>query len=100
MRRQALSMVVAFACVGAHEMNVSSSSATTTRTAQKQNDNSQAAYLRADDRIGDLLNHPAFGGFARLILPWDDRDYDDTMRLRDIGTLLPYHTHVNPNVVL
>jgi acetyl esterase/lipase len=100
MRRQALSMVVAFTCVGAHEMNVSSSSATTTRTAQKQHDNSQAAYLRADDRIRDLLNHPAFAGFSRLTLPWDDRDYDDTMQLRNIGALLPYHSHVNPDVVV
>ena len=41
-----------------------------------------------------------FAGFARLTLPWDDRDYDDTMRLTDIGALLPYHSHVNPDVVV
>ena len=99
MRTQALSMIVAFACVGAHEMNVSSSSATA-RTAQKQVDKSQAAYLRADDRISDLLNHRAFAGFSRLTLPWDDRDYDGTMPLRNIGALLPYHSHVNPDVVV
>jgi hypothetical protein len=29
----------------------------------------------------DLLNHPAFAGFAPLILPWDDRAYDDILRL-------------------
>jgi hypothetical protein len=33
-------------------------------------------------------------------LPWDDRRYDTTMRLRDIGSLLPYHTHVDPAVVV
>jgi len=26
-----------------------------------------------ESRIGDILRHPAFAGFARLLLPWDDR---------------------------
>jgi hypothetical protein len=56
--------------------------------------------LAVDDHITRVLNHPAFAGFGRLILPWDDGDYDETTRLRDIGTLLPYHTHVNPDVVV
>jgi acetyl esterase/lipase len=34
------------------------------------------------------------------MLPWDDRDYDDRMRFREIGSLLPYHTHVNPAVIV
>lgn len=57
-------------------------------------------HLSPDDRIGDLLNHPAFAGFARMILPWDDRIYDENMRLSNIGALLPYHSHVDtPTVV-
>ena len=46
--------------------------------------------LSADDTILDLLNHPAFAGFGRLLLPWDGHTYDDSMRLRDVGSLLPY----------
>lgn len=92
-------MVVAFSCVSANEMNISSSANATT-IAQEQNDKRQAAYLRTDNRIADLLNHPAFAGFARLTLPWDDRDYAETMRLTDIGALLPYHSHVSPDVVV
>lgn len=42
-----------------------------------------------------IRNHPAFSGFGRLILPWDDRPYDESMRLAEIGSLLPYHTHVH-----
>jgi len=57
-------------------------------------------HLTADDRIGNLLNHPAFAGFARQLLPWDGRAYDISMPLRDIGSLLPYHTHVEPGVVV
>jgi len=59
-----------------------------------------AVHLRIDDTIGDVLEHPAFAGFGRLLLPWDDRRFDTTMRLREIGSLLPYHTHVNPAVVV
>jgi acetyl esterase/lipase len=59
-----------------------------------------AVHLRIDDTIGDVLEHPAFAGFGRLLLPWDDRRYETTMRLREIGSLLPYHTHVDPSVVV
>src|SRR5207249_3739518 len=42
----------------------------------------------------------AFAGFSRLLLPWDDRRYNTTMPLRNIGSLLPYHTHVDPAIVV
>jgi acetyl esterase/lipase len=57
-------------------------------------------HLRVTDSIGDILTHPAFVGFGRLLLPWDDRRYDSAMRLSDVGALLPYHTHVAPAVVV
>jgi acetyl esterase/lipase len=57
-------------------------------------------HLQVGDRIGDALDHPAFAGFSRLLLPWDDRRYDRQMPIRNIGSLLPYHTHVNPAVVV
>lgn len=57
-------------------------------------------HLSTRDSIGDILEHPAFTGFGRLVLPWDDRAYDVSMRLRDVGTLLPYHSHVNPEDVV
>jgi acetyl esterase/lipase len=59
-----------------------------------------ASHLNVDSRIRDLVNHPAFAGFGRLILPEDDRAYDENMRLRDIGSLLPYHSHVDPAIVV
>jgi acetyl esterase/lipase len=34
------------------------------------------------------------------LLPWDGRSYDLKMPLRNIGSLLPYHTHVDPAVVV
>src|SRR4051794_33527387 len=57
----------------------------------------QASYSRLsiDSTIGDVIAHPAFAGFGSLILPWDDRNPDVNMHMRDISTLLPYHTDVN-----
>ena len=56
-------------------------------------------HLAVQSTIGDILRHPAFAGFSRLILPWDDRAYDERMPLTRIGSLLPYHSHVDPQTV-
>lgn len=56
--------------------------------------------LRVNDTVQDLLKHPAFAGHNRLLLPWDDRPYDGSMSLGNIGVLLPYHTRVEPSVVV
>ncbi len=55
--------------------------------------------LGVQSTIGAILRHPAFAGFAALILPWDDRAYDEDMRLTRIGSLLPYHSHVDPQTI-
>jgi acetyl esterase/lipase len=60
---------------------------------------SQGGHLGVESTIGDLLRHPAFAGFAHLILPWDDRAYDEQMPLARIGSLLPYHSHVDAETV-
>lgn len=57
-------------------------------------------HLKTGSSIGEFLANPAFRGFARLMLPWDDRDYDGSMRLSEIGSLLPYHSHVDPAVTI
>jgi acetyl esterase/lipase len=60
---------------------------------------SQVGQLGAQSTIGDLLRHPALAGFAHLILPWDGRTYDEQMPLFRIGSLLPYHSHVDAETV-
>jgi acetyl esterase/lipase len=56
--------------------------------------------LGLDSRLRDILHHQALAEFAQLLLPWDGRTYDEDMRLSDIGSLLPYHSHVSPKVVV
>ena len=61
---------------------------------------SKSGHLSTDDTMRTLLDHPAFAGFARLLLPWDDRPYDPRMCLADLGTLLPYHSQIRPDVMV
>ena len=60
----------------------------------------QHRHLRTSDSIRDLLNHPAFAGFSHLILPWDNRQYDEGMRLDRVDALLPYHSHIDPDTTV
>ena len=60
----------------------------------------RAAHLRVASHLDDLVKHPAFSGFGRLLLPWDDRPFDGAMPITDIDSLLPYHSHVAPAVVV
>jgi acetyl esterase/lipase len=50
--------------------------------------------------VDELLRHPAFAGFAPLMLPWDNREHDRRLTFNGIASLLPYHTAVNPQVVV
>ena len=59
-----------------------------------------AVLLSANSSIRDILNHQAFSGFSRRMLPWDDRSYDENMPLAEIGSLLAYHSLVNPETVV
>ncbi len=60
---------------------------------------SRSGHLGSQSTIGDILRHPAFAGFGLLILPWDDRAYDEGLPLTQVGSLLPYHTHVDAETV-
>jgi acetyl esterase/lipase len=60
---------------------------------------SRNGHLGLQSTIRDILRHPSFTGFSHLILPWDDRAYDEDMPLTRISSLLPYHSHVDPEMV-
>ncbi|EJJ29484.1 esterase/lipase [Rhizobium sp. CF142] len=57
-------------------------------------------HLAPSDSIAALVSHPAFAGFGRLLLPYDGRPYDERLRIEQIGTLLPYHSEVQPAVIV
>lgn len=57
-------------------------------------------HLTIDNYIRDVVNHPAFSGFGELLLSRDNNSAYYNTPLRNVGTLMPYHSHVNPDDVL
>ncbi len=96
----ALALFSASTCLEGKENAAALSDRNTDETMNEQAIGNRDGHLSIDASIRDLLSHSAFAGFGHLILPWDDRAYDTSMRLRNIGSLLPYHSHVNPGDVV
>lgn len=57
-------------------------------------------HLTASHYIRDIVNHPAFKGFGELLLPRDINSGSYNTQLRNVGSLMPYHNHVEPGVVV
>ena len=95
----AISLTLTLFSVAAAEKGTSVSGNDPERIVMKQARGSRDGHLSVDSRLDDVLHHPAFAEFSRLLLPWDDRTYDESMPLSRIGSLLPYHSHVSPNIV-
>jgi acetyl esterase/lipase len=66
----------------------------------ERTERTQRRPLSSTSTVGDVLRHPAFSGYARRVLPWDDGRYDEGMELRGIDGLLPYHSAVDTGTVL
>ena len=56
--------------------------------------------LTINHRVEDIINHAAFQGFGEMLLPWDNNSSYYTTVLKDVGSLMPYHSHVRPDIVL
>jgi acetyl esterase/lipase len=58
------------------------------------------AHITTNDSVRHILNHPAFKGFGKYLLPWEnDTNYYNTP-LNNISSLLLYHNQVDPNIVV
>jgi hypothetical protein len=96
----AISLALMFSSVAAAEKKTSLSGSNSDRFVMAQASGNPDGRLSVDSRLRDMLHHPAFAEFGRLLLPWDGRTYNEDMRLSDVGSLLPYHSHVSPKVVV
>ena len=57
-------------------------------------------HITTRDSVRHIANHPAFEGFGNHILPWDDNTSYYDAPLRAVGSLMPYHSHVDPDIVV
>lgn len=63
-------------------------------------DGKMTDHLTTGSYIRDLVQHPAFKGFGESLLPLDyNTGYYDT-KLTEAGSLMPYHSHVSPDIVV
>ncbi|MCG6189967.1 alpha/beta hydrolase [Maribellus maritimus] len=58
------------------------------------------SHLTTNSYVRDIVNHPAFEGFGKLLLPHDDNSGYYNTSLNNVGTLMPYHGHVVPEDVV
>jgi len=66
----------------------------------ERNVNGIHAHITTNDSIRHIVNHPAFKGFGQYLLPRDnDANYFSTP-LNKVSSLLPYHNHVDPDIVV
>jgi acetyl esterase/lipase len=64
------------------------------------NNDSLGTHLTTNDYVRDIVNHPAFEGFGDLLLARDNNaSYYDTP-ISGVGSLMPYHGNVRPDVVV
>lgn len=57
-------------------------------------------HITTNDTVRDIVNHQAFKGFSQLILPGDNNTYYYDTPLSNVRSLMPYHSHVDPDVVV
>jgi acetyl esterase/lipase len=57
-------------------------------------------HLTVNNYVSDIVKHPAFKGFGELLLPLDNNSGSYNTKLSDIGSLMPYHGNVHPDIVI
>ncbi len=56
--------------------------------------------LTMNDNVGDIVSHRAFRGFGEMLLPWENNSSYYNTSLKDVGSLMPYHGNVRPEIVV
>ncbi|MDL2278059.1 alpha/beta hydrolase [Parabacteroides sp. OttesenSCG-928-G07] len=57
-------------------------------------------HLTTNSYVRDIVNHPAFEGFGELLLSRDNNSSYYNTPLTNVGSLMPYHGNVRPDVVV
>lgn len=63
-------------------------------------DQTKKGHLTTNDYVRDLVSHPAFKEFGELLLPWGDNTFHYNTPLHQVGTLMPYHSQVKPDIIV
>ncbi len=58
----------------------------------------EPVWLTEADTVADMVNHPTFAGFGVHLVP-RPQDAQSDLPLREVGRLMPWHSHVRPDMV-
>ena len=83
--------------VGARNFTVCRNSIESQYVAEREH---MSDHLTTDNYVRDIINHPAFRGFGELLLPLDNNSGYYNTRLSEVSSLMPYHSHVEPEIVV
>ncbi|HSR74677.1 MAG TPA: alpha/beta hydrolase [Sulfurovum sp.] len=83
------------------ETNIAMSAGNTDEIlSEKGNGTGSYSHISTSDLVRDIVNHPAFKGFGQYLLPWDNGTNYYNTPLNNVSSLLPYHNHVDPDIVV
>lgn len=74
-------------------------SAVSSAKGHTEGDMGERTFLTESDTVADMVNHPSFTGFGEHLVP-RPQDAQSRLPLREVGKLMPWHSHVQPPVVL
>ena len=57
-------------------------------------------HVNANTTVGEVVNNPAFNGFGEYIFPLNSYTSYDNMKISNINSLLPYHSHINTDTTI
>ena len=66
----------------------------------KGNRQGRYTHITTGDSVRRIVDHPAFKGFSRLMLPREHDTYYLDTPLSGVRSLMPYHNHVDPGIVV
>ena len=67
---------------------------------EERSGNEGYTHITTNDSVHHIVNYPAFKGFGKYILPWDDNTYYYDTPLNNVGSLMPYHNHKGITILL
>ncbi len=59
-----------------------------------------SGHLTTENYVRDIITNPALKGFGELLLPLDNNSGYYNTRLSEVSSLMPYHSHVEPEIVV
>lgn len=62
--------------------------------------NNTGRHITVNDTVSFIINHSAFEGFGRYLMPWDNHNRNYDIPITQIGLLMPYHDYIRPQVVV